>query len=348
MAVITKTIGTGKDYTTFAAWESDLDNDTPYDAADDAVGEMYNQAFSETPTINGGGTLGLNSITLRSAATDRHDGTAGTGARFTPTSGGFIGDGTTPTINIEWLEFDCTSVGSVQGLNVNTGATVNIRNCIIHSMPHAESAATCYGLRLRGSDTTTVVNTLIYDITNSGTTAVYAINSTSSSNYDFINLTVYGTANTNGTSGDAAGIANNDNVNGLMVNCLVDNTTSTSGLAEDYLNTAYTSGTSTTCGSSDATSPNSALRNQTYTFENAAGDDYRLASGSDGIDDGTDRGAGAWDGKTDLVNYDRDAGGDVWDLGAFEWQAGVTISSVTPSTWDDGDSGTVIAGTGFV
>jgi hypothetical protein len=85
-ATVTKTIGTSsRDYSTIQLWEDDLDdgtsaaNDaTAYQNGDDAIGEMYDDtAFDESVTIDGGGTVGLNSIKLTVPVGERHDGTAG-------------------------------------------------------------------------------------------------------------------------------------------------------------------------------------------------------------------------------------------------------------------------------
>ena len=110
-ATVTKTIGTAsRDYSTITLWEADLDNTTPYDAGDDAVGEIYNDsAFDEEPAINGGGTIGLNSIILTVASGNRHDGTAGTGARIVISATGasqILNLTSAPTTTVRWLEID--------------------------------------------------------------------------------------------------------------------------------------------------------------------------------------------------------------------------------------------------
>lgn len=95
--------------------------------------------------------------------------------------------------------------------------------------------------------------------------------------------------------------------NATIKNCLGDGNTT------DYSGTF----TATTCGSSDATSPTVALRNQTYAFKNAAGDDFRLAFGSDGIDDGTDLSAdGNYAFDDDIEKHTRIG---AWDIGFFEF-----------------------------
>ena len=63
MATVTKTInaGGGGDYTTLSDWEADLDDGLVYSAGDDAVGKVVG-TYDEDLTIDGGSTLGLNSI----------------------------------------------------------------------------------------------------------------------------------------------------------------------------------------------------------------------------------------------------------------------------------------------
>lgn len=94
-------------------------------------------------------------------------------------------------------------------------------------------------------------------------------------------------------------------------NCLIDNST-----GNDYDAGAGIL-TLTTCGSSDATGT-VALRNQTYSFRSAIGDDYHLAVGSDGIGDGTDLSAdGNYAFDDDIDETIRSS----WDLGFDEFES---------------------------
>ena len=70
MATVTKSIGTSsRDYSTIAAWEADLDSSSIYSSGDDAVGELYNDSvFVEDIDVDGGGSIGLDSITLTSSS----------------------------------------------------------------------------------------------------------------------------------------------------------------------------------------------------------------------------------------------------------------------------------------
>ena len=67
---VTKTIGSsGRVYSTMTLWEADLDVATTYSSGDDAVGECYADSdFDEGLNMNGGGTIGLNSVVLTVAA----------------------------------------------------------------------------------------------------------------------------------------------------------------------------------------------------------------------------------------------------------------------------------------
>ena len=80
--IVTKTLGTNsRDYSTISLWEADLDSASVYMEGDEAVGECYNDSTFSPFSIDGGITIGLKSITLKAAAGESHDGTAGTGVK---------------------------------------------------------------------------------------------------------------------------------------------------------------------------------------------------------------------------------------------------------------------------
>ena len=87
MATVTKTIkpsGEGGDYTSPASWVGDLDDASIYSAGELAIGLVAgSHELTELLNINTGGTVGLTQTRLTVAESDRHDGTAGNGARFT-------------------------------------------------------------------------------------------------------------------------------------------------------------------------------------------------------------------------------------------------------------------------
>ena len=111
MAIVTKSIGSdvSRDYATITLWEADLDDGVIYSSGDDAVGECYNDGpFDESVTINGGGTVGLNSVTLSAASGERHDGTAGTGARIVRSTdvSTLLSISSSVETTFEWVELD--------------------------------------------------------------------------------------------------------------------------------------------------------------------------------------------------------------------------------------------------
>ena len=115
-------------------------------------------------------------------------------------------------------------------------------------------------------------------------------------------------------------------------NCLSDSNTDT-----EYNGTFI----ATTCGSSDVSSPTVALRNQTYSYE-AGVNNFHLASGSDGVDDGTDlSGDGSFPFDDDINDGVMGAGkagetrSGTWDIGFDEYVSavvevpGIDVVSVT-------------------
>ena len=150
MATVTKTIGTagGRDYSTIAGWEADLDDEAVYSDGDHAVGEMYaDSTFTgATTTINGGSDIGgsasdeLASVKLTVHADSRHDGTAESGALLKPTSAAGHNTGiisiAVDNVTIEWLDI---SMDSLDSTNTNTAMKMvsgagncTIRNMLIH------------------------------------------------------------------------------------------------------------------------------------------------------------------------------------------------------------------------
>jgi len=177
MTTVTKTVGTtGRDYSTITLWEADLDNAAVYSAADDAVGECYDDsAFNESFTINGGGTIGLTSIKLSVAAGERHDGTAGIGSRIVRTSDtvsiATVAVGVSTTI--EWLEIDVSSASnySLQGISltgiIGTETHQAFRN-IIHGIHTTSGTNAGEGIRAVSNIIRNLCNNIIYDVTYNG------------------------------------------------------------------------------------------------------------------------------------------------------------------------------------
>lgn len=344
MATITRSIGTdNRQYSTITAWEADLDNDTPYDAGDDAVGECYNDsAFDESVTINGGGTLGLNSITLSVASGERHDGTAGSGARIvqsskTATTGTvtLASAANTRIIYCNWLEIDDSSAPTSNSYGVYISAPPGwVRGCLIHGQgPSDGGASSCVGVyrihnTFPGTNFDAILNCVIYGQNGGGPNGEdsYGAYTTTSRSLYCYNVTVFG-QKTNSDGDPAYGIAVPD-VSGITLKNIISagQSNAGSGGAACFSDSSYTSTVVADLASSDATANGSgALTNLTianqFVSTTAGSEDLHLKYGADCIDAGTDLGTTPTGVNIDIDGRDRDAEADTWDIGADETQA---------------------------
>jgi len=366
-ATVTKTIGTNsRDYSTITLWEADLDNTGIYSSGDDAVGEMYNDSvFDEVVFINGGVTVGLNSITLTVAEGERHDGSAGTGARIERSVAGdsiFNPAISNKDINIHWLELSNVFTGAL-----NSGSDIaiyygqdeqgTVSNLLIHDIPGStNSSRPGRAIYVNGSRADVeIYNNIIYGVggaqnTTSGTDVAggLGINVLSNGSGHYIsNNTVFEVLQ------DDASSVNNGNGIVSYSTSKVYNNLSIDNEGSDY---SGSSANFTTNGSSDTTG-NTGLQSLTSgnlfasTVEGAS-DFLHLKAGSPAIDAGTDLGTTPTGVNIDIKGRDRDTQGDTWDIGAHEYVAPAVASiNAGSGTWDiDGDldisSGTLTSSSG--
>jgi len=344
VTVVTKSIGTvARDYSTITAWEADLDNVAVYSAADDAVGECYKDSvFDESVTIDGGGTVGLTSVKLTVAAGERHDGTAGNGARIVRTaSSNFVINLARTNLIVEWLEVDMngnainlTDRGVFTVSSSEAGnPTTSVNNVIVHdaSGSYAGGAGVA---NTTGGRSIQVLNSIFYDLNTNQGTGASGMGVYSRDNLDILdNLTVHYISRTDGTStGEIYGILNE--VSGATIkNSIVTDTTDLAGTLLDTKDFKYTTPTATNNLSSDASADDAGgaghLINKTSAnqFVSTAGgsEDLHLKAGADAIDAGTDLGTTPTGVNFDIDNRDRDAEGDVWDMGADEYVAALAF-----------------------
>ncbi len=332
MATVIKTIGTtSRDYPTFTLWEGDLDDSAVYNAADDAVGDAFNDsAFDESFNLFEGTGLPLASITMTSASGERHDGTSGTGAGWVASDANRHMDvnpasGTVPYV-CSFLEWDTNSQKlSTEIMEIKDG-DITIANWLLYNADDTTSHA--FGIEVRGGEghAVRVINNIIYDIRGGGgngkTEGIeFIINPT---------VTAYCSCNTvhnitTGSNQDARGIhVSVDDANLNLQNNLVTD-------AEDlcFDPASFTNVNSTNNMSSDATSSGTdSVDNVTtadqYVSTTLGSEDLRLKTGSDAINNGTDLGITPNGIEKDITGFDRDAGGVVWDIGANEFIAAVT------------------------
>lgn len=333
MPTVTKSIGTSsRDYSTVTLWEADLDNTTPYDAGDDAVGEMYNDSnFDESVTINGGGTIGLNSVTLSVNSASRHTGVAGTGARFVCSTARTLtlavpsGFGTKYTM--EWFEFNANSQdGFLSTAGSNFGDPGILRNAIIH---HASGGNSFDGMLQAQTRDIRVMNCIFYRLTRNTSSDCRMVNIDSDqANGGVFNTTVYFVSN---SSGKAVCIDDNSNdANGKYKNNIAMGAAGTTSFDFEFSGTNPDSDYNM---SSDATADDaggtSNLLSKTASSQFVSivdgSEDFHLKAGSDAIDTGVDLVTTPTNVNIDIDGRDRDAQADVWDIGADE------LVSATPS-----------------
>ena len=330
MGTITKSIGSdGRDYSTITLWDAALGG-AAGGSGNDAIGEVYNDsAFDESPTVADNTP---DTITLRAASGEEHDGTAGTGARIvrsTTASFLFKFDGTNIAA-IETLEFDANRKSNSTAVEIITGSgnpsgARRLHRCLAHGLLTTSDTTT--GVDCDGN--TSVQNCLIYDIDNQAGGAAANIGlklpTGSARDSQAFNCTVHN-VNKNGT-GSSTGISVNDDASNTCQNCIVTDTNNEGvGSAVDFSPASPSNATmdhnlssdNTASGTGSLTSKASADQ---YVSNAEGSEDLHLASGADAIDAGSDLGTSPASVEIDIDGRDRDSEGDTWDIGADEYVA---------------------------
>lgn len=329
MAIVTKTIGTtGRDYSTMTLWEADLDDSGIYNSGDDAVGECYNDtAFSESPIISGGGTVGLNSVKLTVAPDERHDGKAGSGVNV---AGGIEVAHTLDT-TIEWLEIKTGNGGTLVLTSGSSGSSTPIVH-IKWIIGHDVSVSSDEGEAIGGGSVHPyeLLNSIVYDIvsTRAGSNETYGIKTpVGSRGCNILNCTIHKVERNNaGSSADVFCYHFEGTTNKVIQNCCgTDAGGTATGTIEDF-DTAGSPATEDHNLSSDASATGTgsltskAASNQFVSITDGS-EDFHLVTGADAKDTGIDLGTTPTDVQFDIDDRDRDAQGDTWDMGAEEFAA---------------------------
>lgn len=324
MATILESIGTGgdRDRSTIVLWDS---NDGGGDGLgnDDCTGECYDDSvFDETFTIN----FSANSVVLSVASAERHDGTAGNGARVVRTGAGTVLKSEVE-MTFEWLELD------VNGQTANpytieiktTGEACTVKNIIAHDAVTTFSFSSLLTLNARNV-TSLLLNSIIYDLagTNTNVSGVEA-NTHNDSASKVFNTTIH---NISAVGAICFGYTGSTQANRDVQNVIATDTTAGT-TAKDHGGVA---GTESHNLSSDATaSGTGSLINKTaadqYISTTGGSEDFHLKATADAVDAGVDKGTTPSGVQFDIDNRDRDAEGDTWDMGADEF---VSVVSFIP------------------
>lgn len=358
---ITKTIGTAsRDYSTITAWETGEQGDL-VTLQEIHKGEMYNDSiFDEQVTIDGSTTNSSYYMWLTVAAGERHNGTAGSGARIVASSSytpfTVYDDGV-----FEWIEIDMNSNSAFTFFYAKGGygQWFDIKNVIAHGSSGAFS--TLKGLISTGGGRThKIINNVVYDLTQTagGSQQAYGIYLSDVNNATVLNNTVYNIKNNNG-SGSGYGIRIGDySGHTYQNNIAMDTGGTSSGTIADFSLSSCANATCSYNLSSDATAPgtgsltNKLASNQFVSLVSGS-EDLHLKTGADAIDAGTDLSA------TFTDDIDGDTRSGTWDIGADETiitNNTPTITSVSDSPdpvaagadiyfkvdWNDADAGEMV------
>ena len=354
---IIATIGTNsRDYSTFTAWEADLDDASYYGKGSVANGQMYKDSdyqWSGTFTQNGGGTLNLFATYLTVAEGQRHDGTANTGVRFL-NNGSYqwncmivaLWHGDNPVVkSFEWVEMDlngkggggCTDVFKNACGGWGQSSMCSFNHCMIHNYYLGNiSAGDKKGVIYCYSQYTQVHNNLLFNIkagnpsgSNPFLGNLFGITSVRTAM--MANNTIYGLKHVDSTSGEAMGIQTGGTYDTQEVynNICVGNET------QDF----HDWGSGAAVHSHNLSSDSSATGTGAVTDKSAASlfvsttvgsEDLHLIDGAGALRVGKDLGTKVTIGSVNYggegtclthVNIDidgrnRDSQGDDWDIGA--------------------------------
>jgi hypothetical protein len=321
MATVTKSIGSGKDYSNIAAWISDLSNGAVYSSGDDAIGELYDSSYDEGFVIDDSEfSLDLNSITLRANSSEKHDGTPDSGVKITYT--GTVSNETpvyqvayttgtygNDKVMIEDIEFgDITTSASVNFFLIDLGIRSSIMSrCLINNVVHTGPASQTF--KVFGPDTQKPViqNTMIFNCGKDGGAGssagkCIAIDVANESYSKINNCTIHNIYDTADTYGGFGGVY----INTIITNC-DDNFKQSTGSSDYNLSTD-----STAPGSN---SPVPALITIIYVSTTQGSENLHLRNRAPALRKGSDLGT-TNGGQYDIDGYDRDTNEFRWDIGA--------------------------------
>ena len=288
---------------------------------------LYNDdgTLTENVVIDGLTTSSTNYWKITAPVAERHNGTAGTGVVHDPSATGHAWTISDDNVHVEWLEVKGWTGSSAEAFRVNNTGFY-LENSILHD---ANTDTRNDGVHAGSSNITfTVNNTIMYNIGSAGILVQNKQNVTV-----YVNNSTFYKMKNNGVNSDYPGVGTDQgparNNSGTVF--IIKNTTVhvTSGDAYHFgggLGVGSSAGSDFNA-SSDATAPGTTVLTsvvQANQFVSLTGgsEDFHIKSGANLIDAGTDLGAMA---NIDIDGRDRDAMGDVWDIGADE-------SSLAPPT----------------
>lgn len=328
MAAVTDSIGSGKDHETIVIFEASLNGH----AGDDVTGEGYNEIYDEAVTIDDGTP---DSITLSVAVGERHDGTAGTGARVVYT-GAYIEalvrlDSTVAT-DIWWWEITPNDGNGrsplylVNSAILHTAHNVICHTCKVHSYGVIQAEGFTTGIKQ-------VSNSFVYGAEGLFTaTSVYGLRCGSAAGIDalFNNNTVFDVTRGESTTG-AWCVGFLDNAATTIKNMIACDAEDADYNVAAPVNADVDYNLASDATASGANSlDNKAAADQ---FVSTAPVNLKLKAGADAIDEGVDLEQTPSGVEFDILNRDRHTLNDTWDMGAHEY---VAVSGFVPYPYPRG------------
>lgn len=315
-------------YSTISTWEADLDDEELYASSDIAQGSMYDDsAFNEDVTIDGGDTVSLASRVLTVPSSQRHDGTAGTGARIVRTVdvGECIEVAIAPT-TVEWLEINMSDNECIRGAfktDTSSTTTSTFLGCIAHSIVTTVTGGDTgtHSRAFWADGNTDILNCIAYGLTSGGSSGYcdfFKMNGSGTYTQSFYNCTGYN-ANNNSSSGNTNAFQIKNHANKTVKNCISMGVSgSSSGTADCFSEPAsavmqYNMSSDATAGGTGSLASKTTADQFVSTV---APVDLHLKDGSDAIGAGTDLGTTPTNVNFDIDGRDRDDEGDTWDIGA--------------------------------
>ena len=322
-------IGTNsRDYTTATLWEADHGDSNIYADGDIVVGEMYKDSTFTDAVQLASATFTFDSVKLKPATGERHDGIAGTGVLFVHNGGSGILVGTytaTTNVTIEGIEIEANGTSMLYGVKFSgTRDKGIVSGCLIHGINNSSINDT--SAVFVQSTNTIILNTIMYNIKKSnasgkvkGIDADFVVNNIITS----YNNTIVNIGITNaGSAAKASGIETKDTAATQIVRNTIcmDITNAGSGTAKDFeINSPSNAIYDHNLSSDTTASGTGSLINKTSSdqFISATGgsENFHLLDTSVAIGAGVDLGT-----TPTGVNIDIDGTvrGSIWDIGADE------------------------------
>lgn len=321
-----------RSYSTMTLWEADNGGGDGVPGNDNCTGECYaDLQFSDTVTVN----FGANLITLTAADGEETDGTAGSGVINDGKITLHVPEGNASPVELSRIEVVRSSPGTAgYGVYIESNVSpATVERMLIHDVVSGNAWNNTYGIfNAYGVVGTNIhiLNNIIYSIkpVGSGSTAdSYGISCKNNSLSNIYNNTIWKVESDND---QAYGVGVGNLAHNVKNNIAMDTGGSGGGVIEDFDFSGGTTPDSDYNMSSDATAddglaspPGNCLLNKASAdqFISTSPVVLLLKSGADAIDAGTDLGTTPTGVNYDIDGRDRDAEGDVWDIGADEYVA---------------------------